>query len=125
MSAIPSAIQFSPRFLRLKDAPRYLGMDKNRFNTEVRPHVVEIPIGVQGIAFDRLDLDAWADDYRQRNGRPTAQSERKKLWAIKERQVSPNAVASGTSISNTEECEFAKALVQAVSRKPKRFSPSE
>ncbi|MGB6065879.1 MAG: hypothetical protein WBG50_13830 [Desulfomonilaceae bacterium] len=25
------------RFVRLKDAPAYLGMDPNRFNTEVRP----------------------------------------------------------------------------------------
>ncbi len=27
----------APRFLRLRDAPRYLGMDKNRFNRDVRP----------------------------------------------------------------------------------------
>jgi site-specific recombinase XerC len=29
-----------------------------------------IPIGSQGIAFDRLDLDSWADDYKSRNGHP-------------------------------------------------------
>ena len=46
-----------PRFVRLRDAPGYLGMDRNRFNREVRPYLVEIRIGVQGIAFDRLDLD--------------------------------------------------------------------
>jgi hypothetical protein len=28
---------FQPRFIRLRDAPCYLGMDKNRFNREVRP----------------------------------------------------------------------------------------
>jgi hypothetical protein len=44
-------------------------MDRNRFNTDVRPSLVEIPIGTQGIAFDRLDLDAWAEDYIRRNGR--------------------------------------------------------
>jgi hypothetical protein len=27
----------APRFVRLRDAPRYLGMDKNRFNRDVRP----------------------------------------------------------------------------------------
>ena len=43
-----------PRFLRLRDAPAYLGMDKNRFNREVRRHLTQIPIGKQGIAFDRL-----------------------------------------------------------------------
>jgi hypothetical protein len=37
-------------------------MDKNRFNWEVRPELTNIPIGSQGIAFDRLELDAWAED---------------------------------------------------------------
>ena len=58
------------RILRFRDAPRYLGMDRNRFNTEVRPHLTEIPIGKQGIGFDRLELDAWVDEYVARNGRP-------------------------------------------------------
>lgn len=29
----------APRFIRLRDAPHYLGMDKNRFNREVRPQL--------------------------------------------------------------------------------------
>ena len=62
--------QFLPKLLRLRDAPAYLGMDKNRFNREVRPYITEIPIGSQGIAFDRLDLDAWVDHYKGCNGRP-------------------------------------------------------
>jgi hypothetical protein len=45
-------------------------MDRNRFNLEVRPHLTEIPIGRQGIGFDRLELDAWVDEYKARNGRP-------------------------------------------------------
>ena len=60
MSARPRPL---PRLLRFRDAPGYLGMDRNRFNREVRPHLTEVRIGVQGIAFDRLELDAWADDY--------------------------------------------------------------
>jgi hypothetical protein len=36
--AAPTAL--IPRFIRLRDAPSYLGMDKNRFNREVRPHVL-------------------------------------------------------------------------------------
>ncbi len=67
-----------PRFVRLRDAPDYLGMDRNRFNRLVRPNLVLIPIGKQGIAFDRLDLDDWADQYKSRNGRPAA--ERRKPW---------------------------------------------
>jgi hypothetical protein len=57
------------RFFRLRDAPAYLGMDVNRFNAEVRPFLSEIPIGRQGVAFDRLELDAWADDYGSRRPR--------------------------------------------------------
>ena len=57
-----------PRFIRLRDAPRYLGMDNNRFNSEVRPHVPAIRIGTQGIAFDRIDLDAWADQRKSATG---------------------------------------------------------
>ncbi len=70
--------RYLPRFVRLRDAPDYLGMDRNRFNRLVRPNLVDIPIGKQGIAFDRLDLDDWADQYKSRNGRPAA--ERRKPW---------------------------------------------
>jgi hypothetical protein len=42
-----------PRLIRLRDAPFYQGMDRNRFNAEVRPFLTEIPIGDQGVAFDR------------------------------------------------------------------------
>ena len=62
-----------PRLIRLRDIPAYLGMDRNRFNAEIRPYLIEIPIGEQGIAFDRLDLDAWVDHYKSRNGRPAQQ----------------------------------------------------
>jgi hypothetical protein len=94
-------------------------MDKNRFNREVRPLLAAIPIGTQGIAFDRLDLDTWADDYKSRNGHPAAQPEREKLWETKERRVLPNAVGFGMSINSSEERAFAKALEQATSGKPK------
>jgi hypothetical protein len=79
---------FAPRLLRLRDAPRYLGMDKNRFNREVRPCLTVIPIGKQGVAFDRLDLDAWADEYKRQNGCPAAQSERmREVVAVFETRV--------------------------------------
>ena len=41
-----------PRIIRFRDAPFYLGMDRNRFNREVRPQLTQIPIGKQGIGFD-------------------------------------------------------------------------
>jgi hypothetical protein len=40
----------TPRLIRFRDVPRYLGMDYNRFNAQIRPYFVEIRIGRQGIA---------------------------------------------------------------------------
>ena len=60
-----------PRLIRLRDCPSYMGMDRNRFNREVRPYLTEVPVGEQGIAFDRFDLDVWIDQYIARNGRPS------------------------------------------------------
>src|SRR3990172_5934208 len=67
--------RMSPRIIRLRDAPAYLGMDKNRFNREVRPHLHEKRMGQQGVAFDRLELDAWADRYFGGSGRSGQQEE--------------------------------------------------
>ena len=54
-----------PRLIRLRDAPNYLGMDRNRFNKEVRPCLTTLKIGKQGVAFDRIDLDQWADAFKK------------------------------------------------------------
>lgn len=59
-----------PRLIRLRDAAKYLGMDRNRFNNEVRPFLVTLKIGQQGIAFDRFDLDEWADEFKKSQGKP-------------------------------------------------------
>jgi hypothetical protein len=94
-------------------------MDKNRFNREVRPHVVVIRLGTQGIAFDRIDLDAWVDDHKSRNGRPAAKWS--KPWdevSTDECQGSSFEAESGTSIKSYTARVFAKALAQAISKKP-------
>ena len=78
MKSTGTTIVLLPRLVRLRDAPAYLGMDRNRFNSDVRPFLTRIPIGQQGIAFDRLELDAWVEDYVSRNGRPAAR--RRKPW---------------------------------------------
>ena len=69
MKLTSTTLVLLPRLVRLRDAPHYLGMDRNRFNRDVRPHLTRIPIGQQGIAFDRLELDAWVEDYISCNGR--------------------------------------------------------
>jgi hypothetical protein len=80
-----------PRIIRIRDAPFYLGMDKNRFNAEVRPTLTELKIGTQGVAFDRLELDAWVDDLISRTGNKTSTNKQeKKLWDVKKSQVSLN-----------------------------------
>ena len=56
------------RLIRLKDAPAYLAMDRKVFAKDVRPFIPEIRIGIQGVAFDRLDLDAWIDHHKLGRG---------------------------------------------------------
>ena len=46
----PSSLRILPRLIRLRDAPHYLAMDKNRFNREVRQLVPVLRIGSQGAA---------------------------------------------------------------------------
>jgi len=117
-----SQLPFVPRFIRIRDAPFYLGMDKNRFNAEVRPALTEIKIGTQGIAFDRIELDAWADDYVRRVGTPGNQKLEKETWQRKS-LASSNGATVGTSTKSSKANAFAKALVQATSKKPNGTSP--
>lgn len=112
-----------PRLIRLRDAPNYLGMDRHRFNKEVRPSLSIIPIGKQGIAFDRLDLDAWVEHYKQCNGRPVNKRS-KKLWGEKERQVYSIVRGPGISTKKYLDNAFAKVLDQILSKKLKSTSQS-
>jgi hypothetical protein len=114
-AAATRTLPLLPRFIRLRDAPFYLGMDRNRFNAEVRPYLTRIPIGRQGIAFDRLELDAWVDDYKYRNGRP---AERRSSWDAKNHQASRNGAASGGSTRESRDTvEWRKAAARIISRK--------
>ena len=110
-----------PRFIRFRDAPSYLGMDKDRFNAEVRPHLIEIPIGKQGVAFDRLDLDAWADQYRDREGRPGAKVEKEiAQWDGSNRQdsgVTRNRPSGGSTSVSGDTAAFTRALAAVTSKK--------
>ncbi|MCF7536211.1 hypothetical protein L4G46_03245 [Pseudomonas sp. P2652] len=129
-AAQPSAIP--PRFIRARDVCGYLGMCRAEFDRTVRPHVREFPIGKQGIAFDRHEIDEWADAYiqamavdkatNQDNNRP--RSERQvgaKGAATWPKKQSPGfskcRTASGKSTRNTEENEFRRALELVTGRK--------
>src|ERR1043165_216566 len=110
-------MHMQPRLIRLRDAPRYLGMDKNRFNKEVKPLLSIIPMGKRGIAFDRLDLDEWVEHYKECNGRP-ANKRSKTLWGEKERRVCSTVRGFGTSTKKYSDNAFAKVLDQVLSKKP-------
>jgi hypothetical protein len=107
-----------PRFIRHKDAPAYLGVDRNKFNAEIRPRLVEIPLGTRSLAFDRLDLDAWADDYKNRNGRSSRISG--KLTCEQEQKAfkSPTQ-ARGLSTKSTKSSVFSSASASSVKTTPR------
>lgn len=110
-----------PRLIRLRDIPVYLGMDRNLFNAEVRSSLTEIPIGEQCISFDRLELDAWIDDYKSQNGRP-AQHREKLTWAARELRASSSVQVSVTSTNGSTVGEFARALEQVSLKRPSAIS---
>ena len=116
MNKPPSrAPDIAPRIIRFRDAPYYLGMDRNRFNAEVRPYLTEVPIGTQGIGFDRLELDAWFEDYKSRNGRPARKGDN--TWDAEVFPASSCGPAYGMSTNASAGGEFAKALEQLKSKK--------
>jgi predicted DNA-binding transcriptional regulator AlpA len=105
-----------PRIILFRDAPRYVGMDRNRFNSEVRPHLTEIPVGKHAIGFDRLELDAWVDDYKARNGRPS-RTKGASSWDANEHPASSCGPASGISTSTSSNGESPTALARLSSKK--------
>ncbi|MCQ3014739.1 hypothetical protein NLO83_03835 [Pseudomonas tremae] len=122
-----------PRFIRAGDAYGYLGMCRDEFNKTVRPNVREFPIGKQGVGFDRLELDAWADAYveskaiekaaNQDNNQPRSERHAGAIGATSwPKKQSPAyrkcRTASGRSTKNTEESEFKKVLALVTGRKP-------
>ncbi len=56
------------RLYRRSDAAKYLGMSVYLFDRLARPHLTEIRISAQAVAFDRIELDALAEHYKQANG---------------------------------------------------------
>ena len=109
-------MQIQPRLIRLRDAPAYLGMDRNRFNREVRPTLTELRIGRQGVAFDRLEMDAWVDHYMRCNGRP-ARNRGDEVWDAIETPGYGTGAGSGISTSRSSATEFTKALERANSKR--------
>jgi len=94
-------------------------MDKNRFNAEVRPYLTEIPIGTRGVAFDRVDLDVWFEDYKSRSGRPGKVMERGTSWGRKSHQDLSSVPVPGTSKRQSQVDDFGNVLGQVTSMRRK------
>ncbi len=88
----------TPRVVRLRDAPRYLGMNRNLFNSDVRPFLSDVRIGRQGVAFDRLELDTWWEHSKSRNERrpKASKPEDDKCQNVTECRGSAKEAGSGT-----------------------------
>jgi predicted DNA-binding transcriptional regulator AlpA len=116
-----------PRFIRAGEAYGYLGMCRDEFNKTVRPNVREFPIGKQGIGFDRIELDQWADAYiesmaiekaaNQDNNQPRSGRQGVNKWREKPCPASTRGTAFGTSTKSSEVSDFKKALDQARGKK--------
>jgi predicted DNA-binding transcriptional regulator AlpA len=116
-----------PRFIRAGEAYGYLGMCRDEFNKTVRPNVREFPIGKQGIGFDRIELDQWADAWvesmaiekaaNQDNNQPRSGRQGVNKWREKQSPASTRGTEFGTSTKSSEVSDFKKALEQAKGRK--------
>jgi predicted DNA-binding transcriptional regulator AlpA len=125
-TALPTK-ENTPRFLRASTAPAYLGMCREEFNKTVRPNVREFPIGKQGVGFDRIELDQWADSWaesmaiekqaNQDNNPPRSGRQGAKQWREKQCRASTRGTGFGTSTKSSEVADFKKALEQAKGRK--------
>src|SRR5690554_562176 len=124
-----SDTSFPPRFMRTTQACHYLGVNRNLFNVDIRPKLTEIRVGIIGVRFDRLELDEWADDHKQRNGRPPELKGDDKCQR-EESQASSSAAASGTyrkrsKCSGASVSDFEKALESVRSKKRKPTLPED
>lgn len=115
----------SPRVIRAKYAPQYLGMCRDVFNREVKPRVCSIPIGRQGVGYDRLELDAWLEHHKQCNGCPAKQPLGGTLCQSGniDDQASIGATSEnlGLSIKSGRVSEYTLSLTRINQMKPKHY----
>ncbi len=81
----------------------------------MRPYLTEIPIGKQGVAFDRVELDEWTDHHKAANGRPA----RKEDICLRKRVASQSGAMFGGSTNEYPEYDFEKARELVTTKKPK------
>jgi hypothetical protein len=123
MSNKSKQLGFSPRVIRVKDAHRYLGMDKTTFAKLIRPYLSVIHITKKSRGFERLDIDQAFDVYKHGRCHPP-----KKLLpteddiCLEKKPVSTSTkpVNAGSSTKLSKENAFASALSTAKSSAKQR-----
>lgn len=113
-----SSPALTPRVIRLKDAPFYLGVKKDYFNQNIRPYLPVIDFGSRTVAFDRLDLDDYVEHHKRRvDGSVLNPGER--VWDKRKYQASSSEKESGILTRKSSENVFAKVHAQVISQKRK------
>jgi hypothetical protein len=82
------------------------------FDRLVRPYLIELRIGIQGVAFDRFDLDKWADHHKTVNGRP---AQKEGLWLKSHPASISGAKYGGLKKPSKDMVDCEKALEQVIS----------
>ena len=105
-----------PRFLRPRIAAAYLAMNKNSFNRLVRPMVHAMPLGKRAIAYDRLELDVWVEEYCRCNGRPPGKLEGQQSRENIEDSLGGKGSMASLSGTSTRKSRDMDAFARAVAR---------
>lgn len=116
-------MQFQPRIIRLGDAPAYCGMGRTKFDQQIRPLIeIEIQDGPGFVAFDRYDLDAAIDQYKQLNGVSKSNQQNKseiqtplKMKEIKSCKSNTGAYSSTKKRGNGASIKESKTTEESVS----------
>ena len=106
-----------PVIIRFKNAPSYCGMNRKRFNREVRPLLTLIPIGKSGIGFYRQELRRLGRAFKKHARHSTPQEDhmgkkrslsglrlRNGIWHI-DKMVDGKRLQKSTRVSSRAEAE--------------------
>ncbi|MCK0511556.1 hypothetical protein [Aromatoleum buckelii] len=110
-----------PRAIRAQDAPAYLGIDRNKFNAEVKPKLTLVVLGHRIRCYDRLDLDRIWEEIKARNGRPGADDslEEATSWENAQPGSAKRRTGHGSSTRLSSDSAFSNALDRAIAKSQK------
>ena len=116
-----SNLALQPRIIRAGDVMDYCGMSRLIFKEHIKPNLTRIQIGVQGVGYDRFEIDRVLDDYIARYGRaPAVKEENDTCENIKSPVVvSSTGMVSGISTKPSTEADFAGVVARVTKLKPK------